>query len=177
MNSPRKLILNLVLIASVLLFVFSLKYDSYCTAMGCINSAEVFGTGWFGASVELGALANFITEELSKHHSAFDTRMGAALIWFANPLLFISWIGILRWPRGSLVFSTLAMIVSLTFLSFNYVLHNDIGHYSKLLNFQPGYWLWVSSATVMVVGNVVMKFLPLASHHIQVKSSRPFIPE
>jgi hypothetical protein len=177
MNSPRKLILNITLIISVLLFVFSLKFECYCTALGCINSAEVFGTGWFGAGVELGALANFITEQLSKHHSAFDTRMGAALIWAANPLLFISWIGILRWPHGSLVFSILAMIVALAFLCFNYVLFNDIGHYSKLLTIKTGYCLWAGSTIVMVVGNCIMKFLPLAPHHVEKKSAHPFIPE
>jgi hypothetical protein len=177
MNSPRKLVLNITLILSVLLFVFSLKYECYCTALGCIDAAEVFGTGWFGAGVELGALANWITEQLSKHNSTFDTHMGAALIWLANPLLFISWIGILRWPRGSLIFSISAMSVSLAFLSFNYVLHNDIGHYSRIVTYQTGYWLWLSSTIAMVIGNLIIKFMPLASHTIEVKSAHPFIPE
>jgi hypothetical protein len=177
MNSPRKIILNITLIISVLLFVFSLKHVCYCTALGCIDSAEVFGTGWFGAGVELGALVNWITEWLSKHHSIFDTRMGAALIWLANPLLFVSWIGILRWPQGSLAFSIFAMLVSFAFLSFNYVLHNDIGHYSRIVTYETGYWLWVSSTIAMVIGNLIIKFMPLASRTVDVKSSHPFIPE
>jgi hypothetical protein len=172
----RKIILNITLIISAILFVFSLTYPCYCTSSVCMDASEVFGTGWFGAFVELGTLGNWLSEQLSKHPTALDHHVGAAVTWLANPLLFISWIGILRWPRGSFIFSLCAMLVAFSFLLFDHVLHNDIGHYSKIVDHRLGYWLWLGSTVVMVVGNALLKLFPY-KHVVIETGSSPFIPE
>jgi hypothetical protein len=172
----HRVVLNITLLISAMLFVLSLTNDCYCTTSVCMNSVEVFGTGWFGAGVELGTLGIWITEQLSKRPTALDNHIGAAVMWLANPLLFISWIGILRWLRGSLVISICAMIFALSFLLFDHILHNDIGHYGKIAELKIGYWLWVSSTVVMVVGNLVLKLFPI-KHVLIETSSSPFIPE
>jgi hypothetical protein len=172
----RKIILQITLVISIILFVAALTGKAYCTSSACLDASVVFSTGWFGAFVEIGSLGNWLTEMLSKHTNSLDPNSGAAIMWLANPLLFISWIGILRWPRGSFIFSVCALIMSLLFLFFSHVLHNDIGHYSKIVSYESGYWLWVGSMAVMVAGNTALKFFSYKHVYIETGSS-PFIPE
>lgn len=84
---------------------------------------------------------------------------GAALTWLANPLLITSWIVVNRNRRLSFLTSTLAFVLSLSFLFFEEVISDEAGHYSKIISYESGYWLWLSSTVVMAMGNMLMTII------------------
>jgi Flp pilus assembly protein TadB len=58
-------------------------------------------------------------------------------------------------PGLSLKISIAAAIVSLSFLFFKQIMVNEAGNYSKIISYNLGYWLWVLSAVIMLIGNLV----------------------
>jgi hypothetical protein len=78
----------------------------------------------------------------------------AGHIWFANPLLFAAWITFL-YPKVSVWFSIFAVIFSASFPLFTeYTMITGVGPIKNVICHQlPGYWLWLSSTIVMLVGN------------------------
>jgi hypothetical protein len=85
---------------------------------------------------------------------------GAAMTWFANPILAASWILSKRNPLLSLTGSLLATLISLSFLLFHNIIDNEAGHYNTIISYKLGYWLWVASSTSMLIGNCILYFLP-----------------
>jgi hypothetical protein len=127
---------NAILLFSIGLFVISLTQPCYCTETSCGYSAFVLITGALG----------FILS-------------GAALVWLANPFLLVSWFYIRRAPKLSLRFSLIAFSIALSFLFFKQVMLNEAGDYGKIINYQLGYWLWLSSSFIMLLGNLALKYL------------------
>ena len=76
-----------------------------------------------------------------------------AMIWLANPILLISWIRIKKREKQSLIFSSISLITMLSFLLFDEIILNESGALSRITSYGLGYWLWVSSAFIMVMGN------------------------
>jgi hypothetical protein len=126
----NKIFNRLAQIISIGLFILSLTQVAYCTTNLCRSSIDALITG------SLGALYG-----------------GAALTWFANPFLIISWLSFNRNISLSLVTSLLAVLVSFSFLLFHSVVDNEAGHLNTIISYKAGYWLWTASTVVMGIGN------------------------
>jgi hypothetical protein len=122
-------------ILSIGIFVCALTQKCYCTSSSCGQSILALFLGTIGI--------------------AFG---GAALTWFANPLLIASWL-ITKKPKASLICSLFALMLSLSFLLFKNVVSDEGGNYSSIVSYQLGYWLWVTSSSMMFIGNCLAYFL------------------
>jgi hypothetical protein len=122
---------------SIVIFITSLTQNDFCTTRSCGDSIASFISGFIG--VFMG---------------------GATISWLANPLLFVSWGCFLsRSIKTSLIISLLALLLSLSFLTFKEVMVDEAGHMGQIISYQAGYWLWVLSALTMVIGNGVSLLL------------------
>ena len=78
------------------------------------------------------------------------------LAWFTNPLLLVAWITF-WYPKVSVWFSIFAVTLSAAFLLFPGItmgnFHNDELDFTPIIHRHLGYWLWLSSTIVMLVGN------------------------
>ncbi|QTD36296.1 hypothetical protein JL193_08970 [Polaribacter batillariae] len=131
MKTKKKIFLYL----SIGVFVISLTQKSYCTVGG---NCEYFSGllnlifGWFGVFM--------------LHFPAFT--------WLANPLLFISWLLYKKKQKTSLILSGISFMLMLSFLSVNQIIVND-GSTSSIVNFYGlGYWLWLFSSFIILIGNL-----------------------
>ena len=96
---------------------------------------------------------------------------GANVTWLANPFLAVAWITlVVAWatslsPRAlvvcfaalafSFASSALAVIFSASFPSFAQVTIGTSGRSNAISHLHIGYWLWLSSMIVMLVGNSI----------------------
>ena len=132
----KKLPITLLAI-SILLYITSLTQVAFCTE-SCRQGFEVVLLGW------LAALFG-----------------GAALSWFANPILWGSWLFFRKDIKNSLVASIISFLISLSFLYFDNIIDNEAGHKNKILSYQLGYGLWLASSGIMVVANILNKKLKI----------------
>lgn len=84
---------------------------------------------------------------------------GASLSWLANPLLFISWILLMKNKKYNLLFSFLASIMCLSFLMFTSIIDNEAGTINPIIKIGIGYWLWVCSCTITFSGGLLIRFI------------------
>tara|TARA_R110001606_G_scaffold379260_1_gene539217 strand:+ start:970 stop:1386 length:417 start_codon:yes stop_codon:yes gene_type:complete len=127
---------KLFLFLSIGLYLISLTQKSYCTVGG---TCEYFSGllnlifGWFGV--------------FKLHFPAFP--------WLANPLLFVSWLLYKKKTKISLVLSEISLLLMLSFLFVDKIIVND-GSTTSIVNFYGlGYWFWVLSSFIMLVGNLI----------------------
>ena len=81
----------------------------------------------------------------------FDLRYVA---WFANPLILATWHLYLRNAQvPSLVSAVLGLALALSFLLVETIPHfpRD-GFFGSIYSYGIGYWLWIASAAILVVG-------------------------
>lgn len=116
---------------SITLFILALIQTCYCTDRDCVSSAYVFIVG------PIAMLTG-----------------GAALTWLANPILLISWIKYRSKSKTSLYCSIIATLISLSFLIFNEIIADEAGNFRQIISYRLGYWLWLASCLVMVIGNL-----------------------
>jgi len=143
---------RLFFICSIVLFVMSLTQPAFST------SAGYGGPGWLILIVGIfGPFAG-----------------GAGVCWLANPFLMLSWLTFvdktavfkrihkdgkeLFWlnfveKAVSLLFCFFAVIASSSFLLFTQIIINEAGHYGPITDRHLGYWLWLSSTIVMLMGS------------------------
>jgi hypothetical protein len=131
-NKSQKLFLFL----SIVLYLISLTQKSYCTVGG---TCEYFSGllnlifGWFGVFM--------------LHIPTFP--------WLANPLLLVSWILFRKKPKASFILSIVAFILMLSFLLVDEIITNEAGTKSKVVSYELGYWLWLLSSFIMLIGNSI----------------------
>lgn len=77
----------------------------------------------------------------------------SAFIWLANPLLGLCWGFVWASSRVSLIMSVVCVGTMLAFLSFSKMPINENGKYELIAGYDAGYWLWVSSAAILCIGN------------------------
>jgi len=140
----RMLICSLVVSVSVGLFAFSLSQPCF----------YVGNTSWWGVGywILIFGWVGF---------------MDGKLAWLANPALFLAWIFIFsRTNRNaSVIFGMSAMALSITFLMHDDVIINANGDRRKIVGYGTGYWTWLASIALVVLGNVLLNLLNLLPHH------------
>jgi hypothetical protein len=124
---------NIFLIASITLFVLSLTQKCYCTTSTCSDSIMVLILGWFALM-----------------------SGGAGISWIANPLLFFAWYKLKRNLKVSMFLSMFAILMSLSFLLFDSIVDNENNQQKEIVAYKAGYWLWLSSTAVMVIGTYTL---------------------
>jgi len=120
---------------SVIFFIISLTQKSFSTVGGPISRGIMdLLVGWMGVIM-------------------LDPP---AMVWLANPILILSWVVNKKHKKASFIFSVVSMIIMLSFLFFDEIIVNESGYPSKITSIKLGYWLWVSSAFIMVLGNAFL---------------------
>ena len=79
---------------------------------------------------------------------------GAAFTWLANPVLFLSWFFLFNNIKSALLTSILASIIAASFLLFHEIISDEAGNYSKITHYGAGYWLWLISCLITLLGTV-----------------------
>jgi hypothetical protein len=76
------------------------------------------------------------------------------LAWLANPVLAATWFLMsFRSTRGiALGCAVVALGLSLSFLLHREIMTSEAGHYSKITGYGLGYWLWIASIIVALIG-------------------------
>lgn len=130
MNKRARLIFILL---SVSIFIFSLFRDCYL-----VDGKETVG------SIGLIALLFGI----------FNASQ-SFVIWFANPIYFLSLVLFYKDKKISRVTSFLSVLLGLLFLILNKVLINEGGTVGQVEEYLSGYWFWITSFIVLLFGSVV----------------------
>ena len=74
------------------------------------------------------------------------------LIWLANPLYIISIILFIKKYKLSMITAYLASFLALLFYTWEEIRVDEKGVTSKIIHFELGYYLWVSSILVLTIG-------------------------
>jgi hypothetical protein len=140
--APRKI----WLLVSVGLFVACLPLNSFCVQGECgWPGYLILSTGWL---LMLETPAN--------------------LTWLAIPILFLSWIAILKRLRVVAIYQSLsALALSAVFLLMRTIVVSEAGTL-ELTGVRPAYWLWLASA----IAAAIAAFLTTATG-----SSSAIVPE
>ncbi|MCX6180409.1 MAG: hypothetical protein NT150_00585 [Bacteroidetes bacterium] len=131
MKLSKKHIIQIFLALSVGLYITSLTQNTFSkdsSGLGCLL------VGWMGLIIP--CWANWT--------------------WLANPLLFLAWIGFFVDRITSLSTSIAAFLISLSFLLCTKIADNEGGIPSNIPGYYLGYWLWLCSSFVLVVGNLIL---------------------
>lgn len=136
-----------IFIVSISLFIVSLTQKCYCTTSECGDSIMAFILGW--AALLSG---------------------GAGISWLANPLLFASWFMLRENLKLAMFLSVAALLLSLSFLIFDTVIANEAGQKQQIIAYKLGYWLWMGSNMVMLVGTFVL----MLRHNTRISRTQSF---
>jgi hypothetical protein len=80
-------------------------------------------------------------------------------VWLANPFLFVSWWFMFRgYFKSSIAMSLISICLMLSFLSYRLILVRVMPDivYGRIVGYEAGYWLWVASAFVLIVGDLIL---------------------
>lgn len=126
---------KIFLFISVVVFIISLTQKSYCSSFGLCDNFGFLSLffGWIGVFM--------------LHIPAFT--------WLANPLLLGSWIFFRKNPKTSFILSIIAFGLMLSFLLVDEIISNEAGTKSKVVFYGLGYWLWIFSSFIMLIGNFI----------------------
>lgn len=126
---------KITLSISVVLMMLALTQKAYCFEDHCTYSIIDFLFGMFGIFID------------------GDENWS----WFANPLLIFAW-GLVKHSRVSLMLRILSTLLALWLLMFDEAVINEAGHTAVIVSYALGYWLWLGSHVVMVLGNAATVF-------------------
>ena len=122
-------------VTSILLFVASLTQD--CFFIDRLENPRAWSNG-FGL-LAVGWLAVF----------------KGVYSWLANPTLLIAWLAM--WSpnhkRYSIGASAIALLLALSFLLHESLMTDEAGNYSRVTGYGIGYWLWIGSIALALVGS------------------------
>lgn len=152
----NKIIANVTTITALVLFIYSLTQKSFCTGE-CGDSFMTLLIGWMGVLLDVGHLANALTDFASGEGFSLRYPIGAAFTWLANPAMFLSLMFIKeKNSKAALFFAALSALLALSFLLFTFIADNEGGVYNKITGYKAGYWLWVSSTLTVLIGSAVL---------------------
>ena len=121
---------------SIGIYIVSLTQKSYCTsgqACGYFSGFLNLIFGWIGVFMI--------------HVPAFP--------WLANPLLLGSWSLFKKKPKVSFILSIAAFVLMLSFLLVDEIIDEIVSRTTKVVFYGPGYWLWLFSSFIMLIGNSI----------------------
>ncbi len=127
---------KLAFIISLCLFTLSLTQHAYCTSKSCTGSLSALLAGWMG--ILAGSTACFP--------------------WLANPLLITAWMIRSKKPLLALVCSIAAFVLCLSFMFASVIMEDEAGNNYPIYGWKLGYWLWLASAGMMLVSNLLLRF-------------------
>lgn len=130
-NKEQKIFLYL----SIGIYIISLTQKSYC-------SSYTYCDNYGFLSLIFGWLGVFML-----YLPAFP--------WLANPILVASWFLQKRNNNTSLICSVISLGLMLSFLLVDEIIANEAGTTPKVVFYGLGYWLWVLSSFIMVLGNLL----------------------
>ncbi|NJB82800.1 hypothetical protein [Wenyingzhuangia aestuarii] len=132
----KRIFKRITFLLSLILFLTSLSQNTFLVT----NGRESIGS--FGLMAFLFGWMNIY---------------GAGISWIANPLLLSSWITLFtkKW-KLPMILSFLAMLFSLSFLLFHEVVTNEGGGKSRIIAYDFGYKLWLSSCIINFFGNLII---------------------
>lgn len=135
--------INLIFtIISIMLWLISMSQKAYCVDGNC-------GEPWSGLICLLfGFLSLFFYSY-------------AAVSWFLNPLMIISYFIPLKNINTKLLLALASVLFGLSFLLFDEIVKNEAGHFGKITGYEIGYWLWVASAIINLIGIIINKLTTL----------------
>ncbi|GAB3506169.1 hypothetical protein GCM10027442_10160 [Emticicia fontis] len=73
-------------------------------------------------------------------------------VWLANPLYLIALILFFKCKRLSGIFSTIALLLALYFITFKEILAAEDGCMAQIQSLNVAYWLWITSMAILTVG-------------------------
>jgi hypothetical protein len=126
-----------LLLLSILVYIISLTQKSYCTSG---NTCEYFSGllnlifGWIGV--------------FKFHLPTFP--------WIANLILLISWKTFYNNTKISFILSISAFLFMLSFLFVDEIIVHDGRTKSKVIFYGIGYWMWLLSSFIMLIGNLII---------------------
>ncbi len=82
---------------------------------------------------------------------------GPGISWFLNPLLITSYFISSKAINFKLGLSVASVIFGLSFLLFDEIIKDEAGNYGKITGYALGYWLWILSAVVNLIGVLLIK--------------------
>jgi hypothetical protein len=72
--------------------------------------------------------------------------------WLANPVLLAAWVfSFAGKNKIALLLGIGASALVLAFLFRHTIIANEAGHYAQIIGYGPGYWLWLTSALLVIV--------------------------
>lgn len=122
--------------ASVVLFLVSLTLNGYYTDGDKPDAwAPCFGlllVGWIGVFERIPA-------------------------WLANPALAIAWVlmGLRRSGLAAFALTVASLGLALSFLYHQRIMTDEAGNYARITGYGAGYWLWIASMVVALIGCLV----------------------
>jgi len=126
---------NTILILSVIVYIFALTQRSYCTN----NDCGELGSGL--AIVLSGGLGFFLCK--------------ACFTWLSNPLLLLAWITFKWNTKVSFSLNLISLIIASSFLCFEEIIVNEAGTYGEITGYAIGYWAWLLSIFILLLGNSI----------------------
>ncbi|CAH0337269.1 hypothetical protein FVB9288_03022 [Flavobacterium sp. CECT 9288] len=133
-NINKNIFKVLLIILSLSIFLTSLTFDAF--------SYEYQGVKM------MSSLSCFVTGSLA--------ILGGGtlewLIWLANPLCLISIFCLIMDKNLASKFNFTALILAISFYSWNSVLASESGTSGKILSVELGYFIWLASITVLTIG-------------------------
>jgi len=84
---------------------------------------------------------------------------GPGIAWLANPLLLASIaLNILKKRIVALISVLGALAFALSFMTFKTIIANEGGSTEEITGYDTGYWLWISSISVNLLG-IILSFI------------------
>lgn len=150
------------IIISLFLLIYALTQECFCTN-SCGSSVIVFFMGWAGILMDLGAFFSDISNLIQGKGSGQMTPIGACFSWLANPLLLLTYFALISEYKTAFYLSLASTLFALSFLFFDEILDNEAGHYNEIKSYQLGYWLWMGSSVVNLLGSAILNKLNKAT--------------
>lgn len=134
-----KYVIRIFTSLSIILLLISFSQKAYCVDGNCGENGSgliCFILGIFSLIVSLSGIS-----------------------WLMNPLMIISYAIPLNKIKIKVAFSIAALIFGLSFLLFDEMIKNEAGHYGQITGYAMGYWIWILSATVNLMGVLIVNYI------------------
>ena len=152
----EKRVIKLTILVSLIFYFLSFTQIAYCTNE-CKSSSTVVLLGALGLFVEFADFLSHLLSLISGKSTTFNADLGATITWLSNPTYLFAILIFKYNNKLSLVLSLLSISLILLFMCFNKVIDDEAGHYNLITELKLGYWLWLLSSGILVVGSALIE--------------------